>query len=98
MTPVNDSSIQVDAGGLATKSEYFFEGAEKLLELWFAATPSQLSEGRSLRNIPRDQLDMMLDVARCKILHSKHNESIDSYVLSWRKNPGTKRDRTVTLS
>lgn len=59
--------------------EYFFEGAEKLLELWFG---NSQGSGGSLRSIPREEIDQMLDIARCKILHSKHNESIDSYVLS----------------
>ncbi|CAI2354789.1 unnamed protein product [Caenorhabditis sp. 36 PRJEB53466] len=59
--------------------EYFFEGAEKLLEIWFCSSKGFKS---SLRRIPRAEIDAMLDVARCKILHSKHNESIDSYVLS----------------
>ncbi|KAK6017399.1 hypothetical protein OSTOST_17082 [Ostertagia ostertagi] len=59
--------------------EYFFEGAEKLLELWFAN-----SSGRSgsLRRIPRYELDAMLNIAQCKVLHSAHTEFIDSYVLS----------------
>ncbi|PIO62637.1 adenosylmethionine decarboxylase [Teladorsagia circumcincta] len=59
--------------------EYFFEGAEKLLELWFAN-----SSGRSgsLRLIPRYELDAMLNIAQCKVLQSAHTEFIDSYVLS----------------
>ncbi|PAV78818.1 hypothetical protein WR25_00509 isoform A [Diploscapter pachys] len=61
--------------------EYFFEGAEKLLELWFERSSGNGKIG-SLRDIPRDEIDAMLDVARCKILHSKHDDKIDSYVLS----------------
>lgn len=61
--------------------EYFFEGAEKLLELWFCSSKPRGTD-TSLRSIPRHEIDAMLDIARCKILHSKHNESIDSYVLS----------------
>ncbi|XGW21324.1 hypothetical protein V3C99_004351 [Haemonchus contortus] len=59
--------------------EYFFEGAEKLLELWFGN-----SSGRSgsLRRIPRYELDAMLNIAQCKVLQSAHTEFIDSYVLS----------------
>ncbi|KAK5967689.1 hypothetical protein GCK32_000565 [Trichostrongylus colubriformis] len=59
--------------------EYFFEGAEKLLELWFGNTSGR---GGSLRRIPRYELDAMLNIAKCKILHSAHTEFIDSYVLS----------------
>lgn len=58
--------------------EYFFEGAEKLLELWF----SDRGSAASLRNIPRSEIDSMLDIARCKILHSAHSKGLDSYVLS----------------
>ncbi|CAI4227560.1 unnamed protein product [Auanema sp. JU1783] len=61
-------------------AEYFFEGAEKLLELWFES--SQHEEKCSLRNIPRSELDAMLDIARCKILQSSHQKELDSYVLS----------------
>ncbi|VDL81274.1 unnamed protein product [Nippostrongylus brasiliensis] len=56
-----------------------FVGAEKLLELWFG---NSRGEGGSLRLIPRFELDGMLDIAKCKILHSAHTEYIDSYVLS----------------
>lgn len=58
--------------------EHFFEGAEKLLEIWFE---SRKQKG-SLRQIPREELVSMLDIACCHILHSKSNEYMDSYVLS----------------
>ncbi|CAD6184317.1 unnamed protein product [Caenorhabditis auriculariae] len=60
--------------------EYFFEGAEKLLEIWFTSEQGALTKG--LRNIPRSEIDRMLEVACCKVLHAKSNELIDSYVLS----------------
>jgi len=59
---------------------HFFEGAEKLLEIWFEENPS--SENASLRRIPRKHLTEMLQIAKCNILHSKSNNLIDSYVLS----------------
>ncbi|VDP43080.1 unnamed protein product [Heligmosomoides polygyrus] len=65
--------------GEAPVEEYFFEGAEKLLELWFG---SRNGRGGSLRLIPRFELDNMLDIAKCKVLQSAHTEFIDSYVLS----------------
>lgn len=58
---------------------YFFEGAEKLLELWFG---NSIGENGSLRLIPRYELNSMLDMAKCRILQSAHTEFIDSYVLS----------------
>ncbi|VDK83536.1 unnamed protein product [Litomosoides sigmodontis] len=58
---------------------YFFEGAEKLLEVWFDRSQDGV---KSLRNIPYSELVAMLDIANCRILHSKSNECMDSYVLS----------------
>ncbi|KAI1709264.1 adenosylmethionine decarboxylase domain-containing protein [Ditylenchus destructor] len=58
--------------------EHFFEGAEKLLEIWFDSCQKQ----GSLRKIPKEELVTMLDIACCHILHSKSNEFVDSYVLS----------------
>lgn len=60
--------------------EYFFEGAEKLLEIWF--TSSIPENSKSLRDIPRVEIDEMLEIAQCRILHSMSNEKMDSYVLS----------------
>ncbi|CAG9536003.1 unnamed protein product [Cercopithifilaria johnstoni] len=59
--------------------DYFFEGAEKLLEVWFDKNQDGAA---SLRNIPYSELVGMLDIAHCHILHSKSNECMDSYVLS----------------
>uniref|UniRef100_A0A0R3RFD3 S-adenosylmethionine decarboxylase proenzyme n=1 Tax=Elaeophora elaphi TaxID=1147741 RepID=A0A0R3RFD3_9BILA len=59
--------------------DYFFEGAEKLLEMWFDKNQKGVT---SLRNIPYSELVAMLDIAHCRILHSKSNECMDSYVLS----------------
>lgn len=77
----------------------FFEGAEKLLEIWFY-DPSEIDEFNnaeifdstnnvckilkpSLRNIPREEFVKMLDCARCHILHTKSNSHMDSYVLRY---------------
>jgi hypothetical protein len=61
------------------EEEYFFEGAEKLLEIWFSAPDGDSC--CSLRQIPHEQLVAMLDLARCKILHWRSNEQMDSYLL-----------------
>ncbi|VDM43819.1 unnamed protein product [Toxocara canis] len=60
-------------------ANYFFEGAEKLLEIWFDV---EQQGATSLRTIPYNELVAMLDVAQCHILHCKSNERMDSYVLS----------------
>lgn len=71
----DESSISL----AASKDGYFFEGAEKLLEIWF----DKDEEGaRSLRLIPLEELVCMLEIAHCHILHSASNECMDSYVLS----------------
>lgn len=56
----------------------FFEGAEKLLEMWFTATP----DSRSLREISRSDLEAMLKLVKCEIVGTMSNEHCDSYVLS----------------
>lgn len=61
-----------------SKSNHFIIGAEKLLELWFDKNQDGAT---SLRNIPYSELVAMLDIAHCRILHSKSNECMDSYVL-----------------
>lgn len=74
----------------------FFEGAEKLLEIWFYKpfeTNDEIDNNnlksdckilkQSLRNIPRDEIVKMLDYANCHILHSKSNTQMDSYVLRY---------------
>lgn len=58
----------------------FFEGTEKLLEIWFVGK-SDDSNG-DLRYIPRKELDNLLLIVDAKIISSTSNESIDAYVLS----------------
>lgn len=62
-------------------ADHFFEGAEKLLEIWFRPPLSEDSTAASLRHIPRDEVEKMLEIAQCHILHHTANESLDSYVL-----------------
>ncbi|CAK5090346.1 unnamed protein product [Meloidogyne enterolobii] len=59
-------------------SENFFEGAEKLLEIWFFGK----EKNSSLRKIPKNELDRLMDIAGCKILQVLRTEQIDSYLLS----------------
>uniref|UniRef100_A0AC35TII5 S-adenosylmethionine decarboxylase proenzyme n=1 Tax=Rhabditophanes sp. KR3021 TaxID=114890 RepID=A0AC35TII5_9BILA len=74
----SDSSSLLSFEHVAPTHEHFFEGAEKLLEMWF-----DMEEGAtSLRNIPHNELVEMLEIAQCHILHFAKNEKLDSYVLS----------------
>ncbi|GMT27393.1 hypothetical protein PFISCL1PPCAC_18690 [Pristionchus fissidentatus] len=71
--------------------DYFFEGAEKLLEVWFgsslevdgvAEADTKNGASLSLRSIPRQEWDALCELAACRILHAMSNECMDSYVLS----------------
>ncbi|GMS98343.1 hypothetical protein PENTCL1PPCAC_20518 [Pristionchus entomophagus] len=70
--------------------DYFFEGAEKLLEVWFGSSMEVDGEttlpmngaSLSLRSIPRKEWDDLCDIAACRILHAMSNSHMDSYVLS----------------
>lgn len=58
---------------------HFFEGAEKLLEVWFS---SSSNENADLRAISRKDWDDLLDLVHCKIISVKSNDKMDSYILS----------------
>ena len=65
----------------------FFEGTEKLLEIWFTKSDYAPDEAAAdvktdLRNIPRDVLDELLNLVNCKILSCTRTRDLDSYVLS----------------
>jgi len=70
--------------------QHFFEGAEKLLEVWFTRSSSCIQDGNSdenkkpltLRNIPRSELERLVEVAQCQIVSAVHGRSMDAYVLS----------------
>lgn len=58
----------------------YFEGVEKLLEIWFTPNPS--NKNADLRKIPRSVWDALLKSVRCEIISFKRNDQIDAYVLS----------------
>lgn len=74
----SDSGISRDDNG----EEHFFEGVEKLLEVWFTNKDGDIDESNDLRYIPRKELDSMLDLVKCTIISSTKNAQLDSYVLS----------------
>jgi len=61
-------------------SDHFFEGVEKLLEIWFRPNPKD--KNADLRKIPRPLWDALLKSVRCEIISSTRNDQIDAYVLS----------------
>lgn len=60
----------------------FFEGAEKLLELWFEPIEGVEPLEGGLRRIPRETWDKILDSIRCTVLSTVHSSSTDAYLLS----------------
>ncbi|XP_034474163.1 S-adenosylmethionine decarboxylase proenzyme [Drosophila innubila] len=60
-------------------SEHYFEGVEKLLEVWF--DESTIPTG-DLRNITRQQWENLLCHVKCEIISFKRNDYIDAFLLS----------------
>lgn len=72
-----------------TEQHHFFEGPEKLLEVWFkplngvSGTVSKHPEPKvGLRSIPLEKLEELLRLVHCTIIGSSHHDYLDSYVLS----------------
>ncbi|KAH6892929.1 S-adenosylmethionine decarboxylase [Thelonectria olida] len=62
-----------------------FEGPEKLLEVWFAPSPTSLpptAPADGLKAVPADTWVGMLDMVNCKILSVLESENMDAYLLS----------------
>lgn len=59
----------------------FYEGTEKLLEVWFTRSDNRIDQC-DLRKIQRSAWESLLKFARCEILSSRRNEHFDGYVLS----------------
>ncbi|KYN37915.1 S-adenosylmethionine decarboxylase proenzyme [Trachymyrmex septentrionalis] len=60
----------------------FFEGVEKLLELWFISSKSLKQHQGDLRQIPRQKWESLLKIVRCEIISFCRNDQVDAYVLS----------------
>ncbi|XP_011213981.2 S-adenosylmethionine decarboxylase proenzyme [Bactrocera dorsalis] len=66
-------------GIVAEPSVYFFEGVEKLLEIWFEDDDNDECD---LRKIPRASWETLLQSVKCEIISFTKNDAIDAYVLS----------------
>ncbi|TDG39480.1 hypothetical protein AWZ03_014098 [Drosophila navojoa] len=58
---------------------HYFEGVEKLLEIWFEERPEQNGD---LRNITRPAWEELLRHVKCEIISFKKNDLIDAFLLS----------------
>jgi len=59
----------------------FFEGIEKLLEVWFLPPPDN-SKQADLRNISRTEWENLLKYVHCEIISEKQGQYMTAYVLS----------------
>ena len=60
-------------------------GPEKLLEVWFSASPASLparTAPNGLKAVPSEQWKEMLDLVNCKVLSIVESEDVDAYLLS----------------
>ncbi|XP_062534525.1 S-adenosylmethionine decarboxylase proenzyme-like isoform X1 [Armigeres subalbatus] len=80
MAENEDLSNSLSSSSSSSEDMHFFEGVEKLLEIWFEPNPS--NKNADLRKIPRAMWDVMLKTVRCEIISFTRNEQIDAYVLS----------------
>lgn len=62
-----------------------FEGPEKLLEVWFSASPASLPAATApagLKIVDSDTWKEMLQLVNCKVLSTVESEAVDAYLLS----------------
>jgi len=62
-----------------------FEGPEKLLEVWFSASPASLPAATApagLKIVSSETWTTMLDLVNCKVLSVVESEDVDAYLLS----------------
>lgn len=62
-----------------------FEGPEKLLEVWFWPSPTEIPlcfNSKGLRALPLEKWQRILDLVNCKILSMKSLPAVDAYLLS----------------
>ncbi|XP_043245116.1 S-adenosylmethionine decarboxylase proenzyme-like isoform X1 [Amphibalanus amphitrite] len=74
-------SQQEDLTSMKEVAEHFFEGVEKLLEVWVGPYDHR-NQKSDLRNIPREALDELMEDAKCEIISTRSSSLVDAYVLS----------------
>ncbi|XP_006814483.1 S-adenosylmethionine decarboxylase proenzyme-like, partial [Saccoglossus kowalevskii] len=73
------ASILDSNGTKENNSGSHYEGAEKLLEVWWKASTHPKA---NLRNIPRSKLERLLQKVKCEIISQMKTVDQDAYVLS----------------
>ena len=64
------------------EAAHFFEGTEKLLEVWFSRQQSDTSQGSGdLRTVPRPEWDVLLKDVQCSIISVTKTDKQEAYVL-----------------
>ncbi|KAK6627850.1 hypothetical protein RUM44_010329 [Polyplax serrata] len=66
---------------MGENDQNYFEGVEKLLEIWFTKKDGN-AENCNLRQIPRQTWENILKIVNCEIISFSRNEHMDAYVLS----------------
>jgi len=73
---MSDTAVAVTPAAPPPPHPHFgFEGAEKKIEINFAP-------GVNLRSLTLDAINLMLDAAKCTIIHVERSKHFDAYVLS----------------
>ena len=75
---INNEIAELDTAGA-------FEGPEKLLEVWFAPSPTSLPPGVpsiGLKAVSKETWETMLDMVNCKVLSTIETPPVDAYLLS----------------
>ncbi|KAK3057683.1 spermidine resistance protein [Extremus antarcticus] len=78
-------TINRDISSLDLDSSNAFEGPEKLLEVWFAASDKALPASASpqgLKAVSQGTWKDMLDLVNCKVLSVIESHNVDAYLLS----------------
>ncbi|XP_069974029.1 S-adenosylmethionine decarboxylase proenzyme [Penaeus vannamei] len=68
------------ANMIVDNNTHFFEGVEKLLEVWFTRKDGMTSNC-DLRKVPRSRLEEVMQTVKCEIISMTSTDELDAYVL-----------------
>ena len=68
---------------MVMEAAYFFEGMEKILEVWFSGQQPDTKQGsEDLHTIPRSKWDILLKDVQCSIISRTKTDKQEAYGLS----------------